>query len=133
MKSNQKIKELDKQLKRYFSSKKDKAFNLKLLGISPDLRELPGTPLQKKVWKELLRIPFGKTVSYLDLAKKVGNPKAVRAVANAVGANPLHIIIPCHRVLPTKPKSKGDIGGYAGGVEVKRLLLSYEGSLHPQD
>jgi O-6-methylguanine DNA methyltransferase len=77
------------------------------------------------VWKALLEIPAGKTLTYKELAKKIGNPKAVRAVANAVGANPLAPFIPCHRVV----RSDGSLGGYSGkgGTKTKRALLQKEG------
>jgi len=84
-----------------------------------------GTPFQIKVWKALLTIPKGKTVTYKALAIKIGKPKAVRAVANAVGANMYPVKIPCHRVV----RSDGGLGGYsgAGGVARKRALLKREG------
>ena len=85
---------------------------------------LPGTPFQKKVWIELTKIPYGKTISYLELASRIGRPKSVRAVANAVGANPLPIQIPCHRVID----SNGTIGGYSLGIKMKIKLLKLEGS-----
>jgi methylated-DNA-[protein]-cysteine S-methyltransferase len=83
-----------------------------------------GTPFQQKVWKELLKIPKGKTITYKELAKWIGKPRAVRAAANAVGANPLPVIIPCHRVV----RSDGSIGGYSGegGVKKKLALLKKE-------
>ena len=83
-----------------------------------------GTPFQQKVWLELTKIPKGSVLTYAQLAKKVGKPKAVRAVANAVGANKLLIIIPCHRVV----RSDGGLGGYSGpgGVKQKELLLKTE-------
>jgi AraC family transcriptional regulator of adaptative response/methylated-DNA-[protein]-cysteine methyltransferase len=81
-----------------------------------------GTEFQKRVWKELIRIPYGKTVSYADIAKKVGSPKSVRAVARANGSNRLSILIPCHRVIA----SNGELCGYGGGVWRKRLLLELE-------
>lgn len=84
---------------------------------------LVGTPLQQSVWKALLEIPKGKTVSYQDLAMKVGKPKAYRAVANAVGANPISPLIPCHRVL----RKGGALGGYYWGTESKQALLKEEG------
>jgi methylated-DNA-[protein]-cysteine S-methyltransferase len=92
-----------------------------------DVEKLKGTPFQKKVWQAILRIPKGKTITYQELARQVGKPKAVRAVANAVGANPLTIIIPCHRVV----RSDGSLGGYsgAGGTKTKRALLSQEGAI----
>ena len=85
---------------------------------------LPATPFQKKVWIELTKIPYGETISYMELAKRIGKPKAVRAVANAVGANPLPIQIPCHRVIA----SDGTIGGYSLGLKMKIKLLKLEGS-----
>lgn len=81
-----------------------------------------GSPFQKKVWMELLEIPYGSTVSYGSLADKVGNPRAVRAVAGAVGANRLWIVVPCHRVIG----ADGSLTGYAGGLDAKRFLLSLE-------
>ena len=81
-----------------------------------------GTDFQKKVWQELLQIPFGKTCSYLDLSKKLGDVKAIRAVASANGKNPLWIVIPCHRVIG----SDGSLTGYAGGLWCKKWLLEHE-------
>lgn len=91
--------------------------------ISPE--KLKGTLFQKKVWSRLLKIPKGKTVTYKELAKSIGKPKAVRAVANAVGANPCAPKIPCHRVV----RSDGTLGGYSGkgGIKTKRSLLLQEG------
>ena len=80
------------------------------------------TPFQKKVWEDLIKIPFGETRSYFDQAVAVGNPKAVRAVAEANGRNRLAIIIPCHRVI----HKNGNLGGYQEGVERKRWQLDYE-------
>lgn len=88
-----------------------------------------GTDFQISVWNALLEIPYGKTISYLDLAKKLGNPGAVRAVAAANGANALSIIVPCHRVIG----QNGHLTGYAGGLPAKRKLLDLEGSLFPQN
>lgn len=84
-----------------------------------------GTVLQKKVWHALCRIPKGKTVTYAQLAKMIGKPRAVRAVASAVGKNPLAPIVPCHRVV----RSDGGLGGYSGkgGLKAKRALLKKEG------
>ena len=84
------------------------------------------TDFQKKVWSEIDKIPYGKTVTYKDIAKKIGRPNASRAVANACGTNPTPITRPCHRVIC----SNGDIGGYSapGGTEAKRRLLKKEGS-----
>ncbi|MFA5931868.1 MAG: MGMT family protein [Candidatus Paceibacterota bacterium] len=92
---------------------------------STDIEKLKGTAFQKKVWKALLDIPKGKTLTYKELAKKIGKPKAVRAVANAVGANPMPITIPCHRVI----RSDGSLGGYSGkgGTKTKHALLLKEG------
>ena len=81
-----------------------------------------GTEFQQKVWKGLLGIPFGKTVSYLDLSKKLGDVKAIRAVAAANGKNPLWIAVPCHRVIGTD----GSLTGYAGGLWRKKWLLEHE-------
>ncbi|MFY7987709.1 MAG: methylated-DNA--[protein]-cysteine S-methyltransferase [Flavobacterium sp.] len=81
-----------------------------------------GTEFQKKVWKELQQIPFGKTCSYLELSKKLGDVKAIRAVASANGKNPLWIVIPCHRVIGTD----GSLTGYAGGLWRKKWLLEHE-------
>lgn len=81
-----------------------------------------GTPFQQKVWKGLLKIPYGKTRSYKWLAKTIKSPDSARAVGNANGKNPLSIIIPCHRVI----RENGDLGGYTGGVQIKRFLLGLE-------
>ncbi len=90
-----------------------------------NLGKLKGTEFQKRVWRGLLKISKGKTVTYKELAKMIGKPKAIRAVANAVGANPCAPIIPCHRVI----RSDGKLGGYSGkgGVKTKKALLSKEG------
>jgi len=84
--------------------------------------KLEGTVFQKSVWQELLRIPFGKSSTYLHIAESIHNPKAVRAVGTAVGHNPMSIIVPCHRVLGVA----GKLCGYAGGLEAKRFLLDQE-------
>jgi len=81
-----------------------------------------GTEFQQKVWQELLNIPFGKTMSYLELSKKLGDVKAIRAVASANGRNPLWIVVPCHRVIGTD----GSLTGYAGGLWRKKWLLEHE-------
>lgn len=83
---------------------------------------LAGTNFQKKVWQELLNIPYGQTKTYKEIAKAINNEKATRAVATAIGKNPLMIIIPCHRVIG----SDGKLRGYAYGVETKKKLLSLE-------
>ncbi|WP_024769618.1 methylated-DNA--[protein]-cysteine S-methyltransferase [Aquimarina macrocephali] len=87
-----------------------------------------GTDFQKKVWDELLKIPFGKTVSYLDIAKRLGDPKSIRAAASANGKNPLWIIVPCHRVIG----SDGSLTGYAGGLWRKKWLLDHENPVKQQ-
>ena len=87
-----------------------------------------GTDFQKKVWDQLLKIPFGKTVSYLDIAKRLGDPKTIRAAASANGKNPLWIIVPCHRVIG----SDGSLTGYAGGLWRKKWLLDHENPVKQQ-
>jgi len=101
------------QLQEYFDGKR-KDFDIKL---NPE-----GTDFQKKVWNQLLEIPYGKTLSYLELSKQLGDVKAIRAVANANGKNPIWIIIPCHRVIG----SDGNLTGYAGGLNRKQWLLEHE-------
>jgi methylated-DNA-[protein]-cysteine S-methyltransferase len=101
------------QLNDYFEGKRT-SFDFKL---NPK-----GTEFQQKVWKGLLEIPFGKTMSYLDLSKKLGDVKAIRAVASANGKNPLWIVVPCHRVIGTD----GSLTGYAGGLWRKKWLLEHE-------
>ncbi len=97
-------------------------------GESVDFREIPvkieiGTEFQNSVWNTIHQIPFGEVRSYKWIADQIGRPKAVRAVGNATGSNPITIIIPCHRVI----RSNGNLGGYGGGLERKRQLLSLEG------
>lgn len=87
-----------------------------------------GTEFQQKVWKGLLEIPFGKTMSYLELAKQLGDVKAIRAVASANGKNPLWIVVPCHRVIGTD----GSLTGYAGGLWRKKWLLEHENPTNQQ-
>ncbi len=87
------------------------------LALAPD-----GTPFQQRVWDELTRIPYGETISYGELARRLGEEKAVRAVGRANGANPIPIIVPCHRVIG----ADGTLTGYAGGLERKQALLSLE-------
>ena len=101
-----------KQLKEYFQGKR-KAFDLPL--------QPQGTEFQMKVWRELSRIPYGKTISYGEQAKRVGYKKAARAVGSANGRNPLAIVVPCHRVV-----AGSGLGGFGGGLEAKRILLSLE-------
>lgn len=85
--------------------------------------ELNGTPFQKNVWQALRRIPVGTTISYAELAKRIGEPSAVRAVGTANGANPVAVIVPCHRVIG----SNGRLTGYGGGLDRKQWLLEHEG------
>jgi methylated-DNA-[protein]-cysteine S-methyltransferase len=85
--------------------------------------ELNGTPFQKQVWQALRRIPAGTTISYGELAKRIGTPAAVRAVGTANGANPVAVIVPCHRVIG----SDGRLTGYGGGLDRKQWLLEHEG------
>lgn len=97
-------------------------------GNSLDVSEIPiqidgGTPFQNSVWKTIQQIPYGELRSYKWIAEQIGKPKAVRAVGNAVGANPVSIFRPCHRVI----RSNGNLGGYGGGLERKRQLLALEG------
>lgn len=101
------------ELKDYFSGNRKK-FNLPL-----DVR---GTPFQKRVWAELRKIPYGKTCSYKDIARRIENEKAVRAVGSANGRNPLCILIPCHRVIA----ADGSLGGYSSGLHIKTKLLELE-------
>jgi methylated-DNA-[protein]-cysteine S-methyltransferase len=101
------------QLNEYFNGER-KEFSLKL---NPQ-----GTDFQKMVWNGLSKIPYNKTCSYLDLSKKLGNLKAIRAVANANGKNPIPVIIPCHRVIGTD----GSLTGYSSGLHRKKWLLEHE-------
>ena len=102
-----------KQLQEYFDGKRT-TFDFK---CNPQ-----GTEFQQKVWRELLNVPFGKTVSYMDITKKLGDVKAIRAVASANGKNPLWIVVPCHRIIGTD----GSLTGYAGGLWRKKWLLEHE-------
>lgn len=104
------------QLKAYFKGKLQQ-FDLPL--------GLVGTDFQKRVWKKLPEIPFGKTISYGELAKQLGDPNYVRAVGAANGKNPFAIVVPCHRVIGTN----GSLVGYAGGLPRKQWLLHFEGQL----
>ncbi len=83
---------------------------------------LIGTPFQKKVWQRIAEIPYGETISYKKLAEEIDAPKAVRAVGTACGANPIPLVVACHRVLA----SNGTLGGYGGGLPLKRMLLTLE-------
>ena len=109
---------LREQLSGYFEGKR-RVFDLPL--------HPKGTPFQERVWKALLQIPYGEVRSYIDLARAVGNPKAVRAVGGANGSNPISIIIPCHRVIG----ADGSIVGYGGGLERKGWLLAHERGERP--
>ena len=101
------------QLDEYFNIQR-KEFDIPLLTV--------GTDFQKSVWEALLKVPYGTTSTYLQLAKEIGKAKAVRAVANANGANAIGIIIPCHRIIGTN----GELTGYAGGLPLKKRLLELE-------
>lgn len=107
------LEETKRQLDEYFAGKR-KAFDIQL--------RLTGTDFQNEVWNALLDIPYGATMSYKDIAQCIGKPKAVRAVAGAIGANAISILIPCHRVIG----SNHSLTGYAGGLEAKRGLLGME-------
>ncbi len=111
--SSETIEATRQQLDEYFRRER-RVFDLPLLFV--------GTAFQKRVWTELLRVPYGATISYGKMARNIGMPKAVRAVANANGANPISIIAPCHRVIG----SDGSLTGYGGGLETKRFLLELE-------
>jgi len=104
------------QMKEYFAGER-KDFDISLLMV--------GTDFQRSVWDGLMQIPYGTTASYLELAKNIGNAKAVRAIASANGANSISIMIPCHRIIG----SNGDLVGYAGGLPVKKKLLELEKNL----
>ncbi len=109
----QELEECVIQLQEYFKGER-KQFHFKI--------NAEGTDFQKRVWQELLNIPYGKTTSYLKLSQQLGDVKAIRAVANANGKNPLWIIVPCHRVIG----SDGSLTGYAGGLQRKQWLLEHE-------
>lgn len=102
-----------REIKEYFEGKR-KAFDV--------VWEAIGTDFQRRVWHELEKVGYGETISYSELAQRLGCPRSVRAVANAVGANPISILIPCHRIIGTD----GSLTGYAGGIDVKRFLLALE-------
>ena len=110
------IKDIKKQLYEYFSGKRT-IFNIK---INPT-----GTDFQKLVWKELQQIPYGKTKSYSEIAKAIGNKNAQRAVGSACNKNPIMIIIPCHRVI----SKNNNLGGYAYGSKIKQKLLNIENGI----
>jgi methylated-DNA-[protein]-cysteine S-methyltransferase len=108
------VRDAAKQLEEYFAGKRTE-FDLPL--------KLDGTDFQREVWLALGEIPYGKTISYAELASMVGRPTAFRAVGQANGKNPVPIVLPCHRVIATG----GGIGGYGGGLDMKRRLLAIEG------
>jgi len=110
-----KVANLFEQLEEYFCRRR-RAFDLPL--------EILGTDFQRRVWNELTKIPYGETISYGELANRMGDKNLMRAVAAANGANPIPIIIPCHRVIG----SDGSLTGYGGGLDVKQKLLELEGS-----
>jgi methylated-DNA-[protein]-cysteine S-methyltransferase len=127
--------EFRRYLKKRFSSKiiKKPGANQKVLSQLKNYAEgrlkdfdcsldLGGTPFQRKVWEELMKIPYGETRSYRDVARAIGHPKAFRAVGNANGSNPVPVIVPCHRVI----ESNGGLGGYGQGIDVKKKLLDFE-------
>jgi len=107
------VRDVAKQVREYFDGER-RAFDLPL---APE-----GTPFQRAVWDELLRIPYGTTISYVTLACRIGRPKASRAVGQANGANPVALIIPCHRVIG----ADGTLTGYGGGLPLKQALLDFE-------
>ncbi|HEX2859952.1 MAG TPA: methylated-DNA--[protein]-cysteine S-methyltransferase [Alphaproteobacteria bacterium] len=108
------LREVERQLGEYFAGRR-RVFELPL--------DMAGTAFQRSVWGELLKIPFGETRSYGQLAARLGNPKAMRAVGAANGRNPVSIIAPCHRVIG----SNGTLTGFAGGLACKEWLLKHEG------
>ena len=108
--------EVARQVEEFFAGKRQ-AFDFPL---APQ-----GTEFQKRVWAELVRIPFGETISYGELARRIGNPAASRAVGRANATNPIAVIVPCHRVIGTN----GKLTGYAGGIELKDKLLAWERSV----
>ncbi len=107
---------LKRQLEAYFSGNL-RDFNIPL--------HVEGTDFQRRVWKELQLIPYGQAISYLELARRLGDEKCIRAAARANGANPISILIPCHRVIG----SDGSLVGYGGGLDMKEYLLRLEGVL----
>lgn len=110
------IEEASKQLDEFFAGRR-REFDIPLLFV--------GTDFQKTVWNELLKIPYGQTISYGEMARRIGMPKAVRAVANANGANSISIFAPCHRVIG----SDHSLTGYGGGLDTKRKLLELEATV----
>ena len=115
-----KLDEISEWLSQYFKGEKNQY---------TDSFDLRGTKFQITVWKAIYKIPYGKLISYGDLAKSIKKPKAARAVGNAVGQNPISIIIPCHRVVWNNGGIGGFGGGFGGGLDRKRFLLNIEGIL----
>ncbi|MDD5026109.1 MAG: methylated-DNA--[protein]-cysteine S-methyltransferase [Candidatus Peribacteraceae bacterium] len=103
-----------RQLREYFQGERTEFRGMKL--------KRAGTAFQRKVWRELKRVPYGRTVTYGEIARRIGHPRAAQAVGSAVRANPLAILIPCHRVIP----ARGGVGEYAGGKLRKRWLVKWE-------
>jgi methylated-DNA-[protein]-cysteine S-methyltransferase len=114
------LKDCVDQVEEYFAGTRH-SFDLKL--------DLHGTPFQLKVWKELMRIPYGTTISYVELARRTGEEKAIRAAGGANGKNPVSIIIPCHRVIG----HDGRLVGYRGGLKRKKWLLEHEHAFAQRD
>ncbi len=111
--------EIVRQLEQYFRGERE----------TFDIDVVPqGTPFQKQVWRELQNINYGQTISYGELARRIGKPSAVRAVGGANNRNPIPIVIPCHRVIG----SDGALVGFGGGLDIKRALLAHEGALAQQ-
>ncbi len=112
-----------RQIREYFGGNR-KQFSIPLdLTLGPDV-----TPFRLRVWQELMKVPFGETVTYGELARRIGKPSAARAVGGAVGMNPLLIAVPCHRVV-----AKDGIGGFSAGVDLKSCLMRLEGILNDSE
>jgi methylated-DNA-[protein]-cysteine S-methyltransferase len=105
--------EITRQLNGYFEGRR-RAFDFPVGPV--------GTPFERAVWREVTAIPYGTTASYADIARRIGRPRACRAVGAANGKNPISIVIPCHRVIA----SSGTLAGYGGGLQIKRMLLELE-------
>lgn len=116
MKKSRTLRKAARELDGYFAGKR-REFKTRLL--------FAGTQFQMLAWTELMKVPYGKTVSYSELSKRMDNPSAARAVANAMASNPISIFVPCHRIIG----SDGDLTGYGGGIHVKEYLLQLEGAI----
>lgn len=116
VKRSRTLRKAAKELDGYFAGKRRK-FGTRLL--------FTGTQFQMLAWTELLKVPYGKTVPYSELSRRIGNPSATRAVANAMASNPINIFVPCHRIIG----SDGNLTGYGGGLHVKEYLLQLEGAI----